>query len=164
MIVPNLPTDNLYKFIALSGLVLTLFCGAFTIQRTEALGNSVYKNSIEFSEWKIKNDFLSKQIIGVEKELTALEQKENPTKEEVEKLRKKHEQNKTKLLENEILKEKVRLANEYSNSQSSQLKKYYFWGSITSFFSLVFSAFGFSSWYFKVQRYQDKILRNKSQT
>ncbi|WP_337219495.1 hypothetical protein, partial [Vibrio parahaemolyticus] len=89
-------------------LVLTLFCGAFTIQRTEALGNSVYKNSIEFSEWKIKNDFLSKQIIGVEKELTALEQKENPTKEEVEKLRKKHEQNKTKLLENEILKEKVR--------------------------------------------------------
>ena len=62
MTIPNLPTDNLYKFIALSGLVLALFCGAFTIQRTEALSSAVYKDGIEFGEWKIKYDFLSKQM------------------------------------------------------------------------------------------------------
>jgi len=74
MTIPNLPTDNLYKFIALTGSILFLFCWVYPLSRIE----------------KIENErmLLAKDIARIEIEQKVLLENSNELNENLELLKK----------------------------------------------------------------------------
>ena len=138
MQIPNLPTDNLYKFIALSGLSIFLF--SFFIP--------LYLN---YS--------INQQIAEVLSDLHVVESKmdrlENTPKDSP------HFERRFK--EVELLNDKVRKANELTKylrlNQLSVLNYKYIGVTIGVFLSVL----GFYLWYTRVQKYLDKELRNNSE-
>jgi hypothetical protein len=56
-IMPNLPTDNLYKFIAIFGLILTLFSVYYPFQKVYELGLKTIETKYEILKVKNELDF-----------------------------------------------------------------------------------------------------------
>ena len=55
--MPNLPTDNLYKFIAIFGLILTLFSVYYPFQKVYELGLKTIETKYEILKVKNELDF-----------------------------------------------------------------------------------------------------------
>ena len=145
----NPPTDNLYKFIAISGVVILILSVGFpfskatnlSIKEAEITGD--YIRLIEESKFgdapgalftgdtkKTKEhiDFLNKQTKESNRHLRGIEQKERIVK---------------------ILKQEIR---------------FYTWvGIVGGTLGLAVSLFGFFLWYSRVQKYEDIILKNRTE-
>jgi hypothetical protein len=63
------PTDSLYKFIAITGLVLVIFCLSFPIVQGENLGDQIESLKAEISMLKLERSFLATDIKQFEKDL-----------------------------------------------------------------------------------------------
>lgn len=150
--MPNLPTDNLYKFMALSGLFLFCFSLYFITTKVDALEERVYKDGIAYSEWKVKAEALEKEIDHLTTEKSLAAQKSIEVNESL----------KSKLLEHNINLAKVKHATLYSKNNLEQIKHYQQIGFWLKVVSLLLSIFGFALWYFRVQKYQDIALKNEA--
>ena len=80
--IPSLPTDNLYKFLALSGLFLALFSLFITnssLEKLEPLVGVATVESAILDDMKKASDFrkteISKEIDAIQNEITAFENK-----------------------------------------------------------------------------------------
>lgn len=132
--IPNAPTDNLYKFIAIFGLILStgLFLYSDYMKSQIQLEISTYA--------KVNAERQHKLIEGYSK---------NEPIEDMELLKNKY----LNMLEIEGTKLIV----------SSENYEFYLKArNYGSPFFLIISIIGFGLWFFKVQRYQDKILQKES--
>jgi hypothetical protein len=133
MNLPNLPTDNLYKFLALSGITLYIACLVLSVITSQ-----------DISDKRMK---VSNELIELKKELNSIESstKDEPTQTTQYKL--------------DIF--KSRLDNKQSEVDSlattfESISQLLYSGYIVGLSS---SFLGFILWYFKVQRYEDMILQ-----
>lgn len=132
--MPNVPTDNLYKFIAIFGLILS----ASLFLYADYMKSQVQIEIVQHA--KVQNERLYELIEGFAKNKPNLE---------MELLKRKY----LDLLEIESAKLIVSSVN-YEFYQNAR--------NYGSPFFLIISIVGFILWFYKVQRYQDKILQKEA--
>lgn len=145
----NPPTDNLYKFIAISGVVILIMSVGFPFSKAtnlsikEAEITADYIRLLEESKFgddsgtlftgnpkksKEHTDFLNKQTKESNRTLREIEQKERIFK---------------------IFKQEIR---------------FYTWvGAVGATFGFAVSLWGFFLWYSRVQKYEDIILKSRTE-
>src|SRR3989442_1262057 len=92
MNLPTLPTDNLYKFFALSGLALIVFIVVFPTNQI---------SDIELKTIEVKTQISLLELEGsvLERDLDVAGTKKKPTEEEVLKLKDRQQQFKAKVIQ-----------------------------------------------------------------
>ena len=65
-IMQNLPTDSLYKFCALSGILILLVSSYFPFKLIETINSKVLANKFEISRLGIETEFLEKHLVDIE--------------------------------------------------------------------------------------------------
>ena len=145
MDIPQLPTDNLYKFKALVGVVLAVFVFCFPALKTMELRLQSYDLNTHIEKLKIETEFLSN-------ELKLLRENKNPTNEELKVIDQKGLLNQTRAAE--LLGDNAKI--EY---QRGMLKASVIFMIIGSLLGLTLAVSGFREWHFHVQHPQDVLLR-----
>ena len=142
---PNIPTDNMYKFLAVSGVVLMIA--------------SVSLYTVQFGTYAQKMGDIYKELVSLEKDLKFSNfQLEKLTPEEIK--------NDEKL--NEVYKETLAFQSKrdiLSNIEETAKSQfmYSFTALIIAFvLGLTTAAGGFFFWYHRLQKYEDSIVRNRS--
>ena len=159
--VPKLPTDNLYKFVALSGLVLLMGAGYLRITPQMQLHRDVAALNSEITSLnsisaRLADDVKSLApdskgpfiVNGVLYETT------------IEARAALH----VKQLEVNDLAAKFRLQQEVLKASSDNLETLWYGTQAAQWLGFLLMVGGFTAWYFKVQRYQDRIIVNESRS
>ncbi len=167
MTIPNLPTDNLYKFIALSGVIIMIASVVLYLNQYNILRNDI--NELETEEIKTNHEItygeedsknLSKKVFGLSERIEKIKN----SKDEIT-----IKQN-TEELENELnrltkITRSLKLNNElFGHKLKIAAKKNSTLFTITIFLSVFFlcgffMAFGgFSKWYHFVQKISDEKI------
>lgn len=148
MNIPTFPTDNLYKFLAISGIGIILTSVLYAQTFVYKLQDQVIELDGAFNELDYESTLLEKQISVLESAAEPSESDFRSAQAANKKLHLKKIQIKTKF---ELLKAK--------RTQADELLRNSYIGSLVG---LLMSFFGFSSWYLKVQRYQDRVLATEA--
>lgn len=61
MILPNLPTDNLYKFIALSGIIILLLSITTPQIMLNKIADNIIEEETELRRWQLEIEFLKEE-------------------------------------------------------------------------------------------------------
>ena len=165
------PTDSLYKFMSISGLIIFVFSlvypqqlGNETSLRLFALKGEMASDLAESAEWQRRSAALGKRISKIVDE----EQINNDQKSESNRdmMRAEAMQQKTafEIASLEISRRAARHESqleelEYLTKQQSSIHDTLQRITYIAYFT---SAFGFVFWYCKIQRHQDKILRDQA--
>lgn len=181
MQVPNVPTDNLYKFMALSGvLLLTLSVGYYlhriSMHDVENANLRVGKEKLHqtMKNWGMKLDarnfYVNKLIAGSELEL----KNENPDIQKLKEISQKLSKEYSNLIDNRSIIERdmdlftdrsmdLRLQSELADASVSATKRI---GEILPFMAclgLILIYSGFALWYLKLQKYQDLKIKSEAE-
>jgi len=164
----QIPTDNLYKFIAISGLIIlgvSFFC---QYNYTTRYNYEYQKLHGEYAMLEAEVQLLDKESCSLEEKVDSFNAKKIKLSKEEKKLNKetfksanhdlKEKLKKIALKQTELA---VKGANlEFLVSQYQNDKKLFYLG---IFDGLIFIAFGFFLWYFRLQIYLDKIVKLQSE-
>lgn len=142
MILPTLPTDNLYKFIALSGLVILLFSVVYPYKLVTDL-------ELKAVEAGTQVKLLELESAAIEREIYVMEKEKEPARDEVEALRLRHEQNKINSIKIEGEQERLSVLLKQLRTAFNSLM-------FGVLFGCVLAYIGFYLWYVRVQRPLDK--------
>lgn len=134
--LPNAPTDNLYKFMAIFGLLFAVT----TFIYADYMQNETRKQLIEFA-----NDSAQKRYEMVQDYLKS-QQGINPE------LKNKHT----------LITELLDTKGEYLVAQAMRSDFYIKLRNIGGTTGSIISILGFYLWYTKLQRYQDKVLKKEA--
>jgi hypothetical protein len=139
MNIPNLPTDNLYKFLALTGIIILIFSIAITEIRLTELES-------ESDDYLTQKGELYFDIQSLNSDLDRI------TDKEIFEL---------KRLKNEIRIREFKLSRtkELLLKKSKQTRTVFRWSIFGVLSGLLISVFGFVLWYNRVQRYLDYKLK-----
>lgn len=150
MNLPNLPTDNLYKFIALSGLAVMALCLILYLQSIES--SEIAQGKIQIIEERIA---IRQNVLNAFSEFIPHVHDSPETEANSQKLFDRIEQEKKArdIVLAELQKEKPMF--QVSESAAKLRRKFLSVGMIGGF---VTSVIGFVLWYFKLQRYQDFVV------
>lgn len=147
MNLQSVPTDNLYKFMAVSGLVLLIFSSYFPITQIRQLEG--------------RSDELELELTALEVEMKQLqvaasraETMKRPSREEVRLLRQTANE-----LERRLALFKVKKA--ILDRLVRQSKQLLAWMLIGTVGGAMLSTVGFTLWYLRLQRFQDDAIRAK---
>lgn len=155
MNLPNLPTDNLYKFMALGGVVLIIFFITAWLTITLKINTMTFKFHQELQEINTEIIFLkSIQNIttGRIKYLSNQSALTNKMRENIYDLKiKSFEQ--LRNIKNKI--EKNIILSEEKKMYEKRLKQFTKIAIICTLFSIFLSSLGFYFWYQRVQKYLD---------
>ena len=147
MNLPSLPTDNLYKFLALSGLFIVLFSFIFPMKRIGELKLKTLEIETQSEVLNIEIDFLKHDTI-------TWAEKDKLDPEETVLIRKRTRETKIKLAE---------LVGRRAQIEVLKKELLFYWRfiQVTFWFGLVISLAGFTLWYFLVQKPNDLLLRKQ---
>ena len=144
MSIPSLPTDNLYKFMALSGLVLLTLSAYYPAQRIAELQLKQVNTSTEIALAKLEADEIGK-------ELSYLEKQKSPDQAVFETLKKRQLQSQQSVV-------RIRGLAETQNVLLEQRFRLLVIGSIGLIAGSALSWYGFRLWYARVQRPMDAAV------
>ena len=169
----NIPTDSLYKFMAISGIILIIVPLVFMYNYYNKLLVETYNNSLEVDILEIEAKHLREDVLSLEEGVNDFESRvgikgnlianENVLiKIEASNLSEitKSIDTKNKELEIKLIKTKNRL--EINSVLRNNTKILLFLGKIFGVLGSILTVAGFSLWYYKIQIYQDKILKENA--
>ena len=149
--IPSLPTDNLYKFVAMTGLVLIIFVIVYPSQKLVEL--TIKKIDAETEVAVISNEIndISDEVKRIER---AAIQQGNVTAAQLEQLGKRNSEarDKNRRMEGEL--KKIQVLEAQHETLESITKPLFSLG-------LLLMAVGFLCWYVLVQRPTDALLRKE---
>lgn len=148
MSLPNLPTDNLYKFVALVGVIILIATLYFPIMKAREYRLSMVKLKGQLRLLDIELDYLKEKATDLKSDHDNTGHTRTELIYEAHQLKMKSEELKTKGEELRILELDYQLL--ISIQKSGMLM------------GILTGILGFSLWYFKIQRYQDRQLKKNS--
>lgn len=154
MILPTIPTDNLYKFMALSGLTLLILSVAAPEFLKYKLRVDEYHASTDrkILDIDIENNYERIEKIKVKMDIVQQKQSGIASPEEVEDLLNKAFKANTENRKLEVKYEEYSRLIEYKKGIYEMLKTYQYVG---AFFGVALGFLGFIFWYLRVQRKSD---------
>jgi hypothetical protein len=144
MQIPNPPTDNLYKFLSVFGLITLIFSTAAPLWTSYTLSLRIYQLQSEGDTLKIELDYLQRKIGQENSSDRFIAEQASNTKD----LQIRTAQLSRKTEEIKFIREEL------------EGWKIFIVVGMALGWSLIF--IGFSLWYFRLQRYQDIILKNEA--
>jgi hypothetical protein len=157
MPLPNLPTDNLYKFVALAGLTLALFSFVFPKVQEHNLSRVLW-------ETKIDIDVAGEQLRYIDEQTSTLEIKRQEAHRKNTSL-KPVKDDELRILD---LQHSLRIQQAQAKNKTKllgdltrELEEVRLFSKIGIALGLVLTGFGFFLWYVKLQRYQDEFWKNR---
>jgi hypothetical protein len=157
MTLPNLPTDNLYKFLALGGLTLILFSFVFPKMQEHGLNRVLW-------ETKIDIDVAEEQLRYIDEQSSILEAKRQEAYRKNANLKplKDDEMRILDLQHNlRIQQAQARNKTKLLSDLSQELVGIRLFAKIGIALGLALTCFGFFLWYVKLQRHQDEFWKNR---
>ncbi|MCG8016839.1 MAG: hypothetical protein JAY97_11535 [Candidatus Thiodiazotropha sp. 'RUGA'] len=167
--IPNLPTDNLYKFIALSGLIVMLFSIYILETKTSDLEDKVYATEIEQAQLTIEIKALQKKTVELNEIVNNTINEHNEcSSQAIDQMVVRYSDAEIKKMINDtedatlqinlkVAEKKITLKRQ--TQLINQLRDLLFLGRIYIWFGFLVSIFGFTLWYYRVQRPLDTKLR-----
>lgn len=157
MNIPNLPTDNMYKFIALAGLSLCVLSPVYyqVFSREVILKN--FELRAEMRRIKQESQFLREDVDELRGESNELKGAPNVADEKGRILKQAAalEEKTRELMRQQIQADKLASEALLSNDQIDQL----WWVSLVGLIAGInLLSFGLRLWYTRVQKYQDQVL------
>lgn len=174
MLIPNPPTDNLYKFVAVAGLIVFILGLMFPISEAIKAGRKVIPLETEVSvieqSWLLMRervDWLREDVATLEKEVEELESEASPERkaaraEEIKRasaeLRQRHRSLREAIAEMDS--EKCRCSGKLQEAgHELQLVRLFFRiGLLEAVAGAILAVLGFWLWYVRVQHPQDRAL------
>jgi len=148
MNLPNLPTDNLYKFVALVGVVILIGASYFPIVKAREYQLSMVKLEGQLRLLNLELEYLKEKATHLKSDQDNTGHNRTELIYEAHQLKMKHEKLKTKSEELRVL--------ELDYVFFSSMQR------IGMLMGILTGILGFSLWYFKIQRYQDRQLKKNS--
>ncbi len=143
--IPNLPTDNLYKFVALAGLSIVVLSVVLPTAQQNATGDKIDQYTIDLA-------VLAVEVKNLKEELEIAVAQPRPSAHDQRLLRQRQLELDARVatitVRTAILKRLVEKQGEVLG-----------WMAVGLLTGLVLAVIGFSLWYARVQRYQDQLLR-----
>jgi hypothetical protein len=139
--IPPLPTDNLYKFIALAGLATALFSYGFAITRISDIDLRLVESRTESDILQLERDALTHDIANPHSRPEDMAQVQS------------------KILELAIKSARLEGRNKQTGVLVSDLKLAWGFLGIGMAGGVLFSFYGFKFWYRRVQAPQDKLIQ-----
>ena len=170
MTIPNLPTDNLYKFMSIAGLLLIFIPPYFfakLLYEQEISNIEIIKNTaiLEYSSESINELQSYADMLAHELKITVDEANKSHNQEIVKAIPKR---TKELLDAQQIVNDKIRKRHTEIQTIKFNIKKYkyienkihilYLIMSVFIFVGMVLTFFGFYKWYYKIQIFQNQIL------
>ena len=153
MNIPQVPTDSLYKFIAITGLLCVVIGLTVPIISTEnfqleasTLSTQIQDDSAQVSNNDVKVALLTKEVLN----------EKQPDYQNSQSAFDLYAQ--SKILANQAGADDALFRDLVSNFEL-QTKMLF----LTAFLGILIAAIGFILWYLKLQRYQDAILRHEAE-
>jgi hypothetical protein len=147
MNLTSLPTDNLYKFLALAGLAIIFFSLSVPVSQLLRIRSRLFEFDIQSAKLKAEIEVVTGLI-------TALEKKPNPTQADVDLLR---EKNNELLIRSVVSKAEIEVVRRQTNDVL-RLRAAIAAGVLIG---LTAATVGFSLWYTRLQAYQDALARKQ---
>jgi hypothetical protein len=144
---PSLPTDNLYKFLALSGLALILVSFVFP-------GNLINDLELKSVDAQTQINLLAFESSILERDVEAAGKKDSLPPDELVKLDERRQRLKAKLIETEGQKNRLAVL-------VRQVRLTFNLFRIGGFAGLAMSSVGFLLWYRRVQKPADLLARKQ---
>jgi len=145
MDIPSLPTDNLYKFLAIAGVMLFGFSFAFPMVQIDEL-------DLKYAVWRSDLDLMGLEIQIADESIKMAEGRKNLSSKEVLELKRNNQDNRRKLLQ---IKNKLRELDVIH--QRIIFYRWFFVGGIILGAVMAFAGFGL--WYYRIQRPLDIQLK-----
>ncbi len=164
MDIPKLPTDNLYKFIAMSGLITLIISFLYPLYFEHEFVLKVLQNTTEATKARVELDHLTEDLNSLIRELASLDKdfKRGKLKEYVIRVeqmaiteKEVKEKGRQIAIKNAEIQGKAE-AIDYLKASTEMIKNYSIGFKIIG---LSLAVFGFYLWYVKLQRYQDKQVK-----
>jgi hypothetical protein len=157
--LPNLPTDNLYKFLAIFGLIIFLGCSFISLDIKTEIEEADFKNGIHDYNLKINNwRIVNQDTIIEEREKINLIQDSLIRKDEMDKLDKSLDDGYEFI---KAMTDSMAYQYQLNIPKLNKLKKtsiYLMGGQVAGILLMIF---GFYLWYFRVQKISDAILKKQ---
>jgi uncharacterized protein YktA (UPF0223 family) len=141
------PTDNLYKFAALSGLVLLLVSIIYPQTRMDALNARIYDFNCEIEEMKVGGETLAEHFKAYKSQIFKSDAEGKSLAAATEELQKHSSRMAVRSTEIDYLKNRFR-----------------WWERVCGIgagLGLLIMGYGFMSWYLNLQRPQDRLLQKE---
>ena len=183
MNIPNLPTDNLYKFMALSGLAIFLLSIVFPLRQVNDIKLKMIEIETQVEMFKLESEKFGDDVMDALSTKGNLKPKEQAyfrnylkgllNREDFEDIAKDwakgepilsiQEQALFRSQRNKIMKEVAEVRGQQKRIEllTNQLRTYYIIIRIGGLLGSTISILGFYFWYFLIQRPNDILLRKK---
>jgi len=156
MQIPSLPTDNLYKFLAIAGLVIIVLSVVGPWSRYEQLTPKTIEVETQVSTHKREIVSVESAIMRTEEEL-----KKAKTQKERELLLARAEELQKQKRQLQIMISEIAGKRTLLQHLQERVALYFVVGTYSLVFGVIVSIVGFVLWYRRVQRYQDGILKQQ---
>lgn len=173
MNIPNLPTDNLYKFVALAGTIIVIVCFYLPFKLTSDISYEIInlEEQREILEEKLRylvnsSEELQESVSDLEADVEHMDSNDTESVQEYNSklLEMMTEQKKIISVTQKIKIERIKLS-----FNTKRIERRSFESIVTSAFFIFFeiigfvmAIYGFKFWYKYVQRYQDLYLKNQA--
>jgi hypothetical protein len=147
MNIPSLPTDNLYKFLALSGLAIAIFGLVFPAIRISEI-------RLKLIEANTQTRLLKLEIDQLKEDVDTAKKKSSVSPEEIGNIRKRMIEINVKKVELDGRTEQIKALMEDLNFARGALK-------VSAPLGLVISFLGFYFWYSLIQKPNDLLLQKQ---
>lgn len=160
MDILKIPTDSLYKFFAITGIIMIIMPSVFLDNEVQELILESYNLKIESEILGIERDYLIEETTLLKEQIDILESDElNPEKErelldETKRLRELTKQAEIKIVE---IENKLELHSILGDRLKILLREL----RILIIAGIILMFFGFYFWYIRVQVYQDGLIKHQ---
>ncbi len=160
MNLPNLPTDNLYKFLAITGLILILISVIYPEMETHEIDRMLKETKTELNILKREEEYLN-----LERRLLL---EDNQAQTNTRSIQKSEDINRRRLeLERklmEIEKKRIQMFGQIDQITLliNRLRLIFRFSTVGLILGIILTIAGFYFWYIKVQRYQDMMIKKES--
>jgi hypothetical protein len=144
---PNIPTDNLYKFLAIGGLVVFIFSIVYPTGKLLEL-------EFQLADFKAGREKINIERNFLNKEIEILEKKESVGSNEIKVIR-------DKLLQQELKEADFNAQAEKIQVSFKWIQDFQWLAIIGSLLGVILEAIGFTAWYLRVQHPQDQLLEKQ---
>ncbi len=160
MYLPQPPTDNLYKFLAIGGLLIIVLPLYYIINReavlNEKIRSTLHGVKIDSIEW----EFMEKDAEKMYYSIDTTKLKDSPTY--AIDMRRTVDSLESKSRTRERATVKLAADTDFIISSRKELDKLEQIGLTIMIFGLLLSGAGFTLWYFRVQKYVDRALKEEA--
>lgn len=145
MNIPHFPTDNLYKFVAVAGLILAGYCAFFAYQH-------VLDIKLQKARAETEEDIIRLEIEQIERDVEKVNHKKEPSPDEIKEIN-------ARIRTAQVQKLRVMGKKNEIDILTTQVLVHFFvfWAGILG--GLAMSGWGFTQWYYQIQKPHDELTR-----